>query len=58
MYKSDLDKAKQAIAESKEKAKDMEIIAEELRALPKGQLKKLQASERLTGVLTKYGVTL
>lgn len=58
MYIKEVKEAVKAIREAKEKAKDMEIIAEELKALPKGQLKKLQANDRLTTVLAKYGVEL
>ena len=43
-----------AMAERKEKAEDMDVIAAALLALPPGQLKKLLTPEVLA-VLDKYG---
>lgn len=43
-----------AMAERKEKAEDMDVIATALLALPPGQLKKVLDEEALA-VLAKYG---
>ena len=43
-----------AMAERKEKAEDMDVMAKALLALPPGQLKKLLTPEVLA-VLDKYG---
>lgn len=47
-----------AAAKTKADADDMAIVAEELKQLPPGQLKKLQASKRLTAALARHGVSL
>ena len=47
----------QAVAQQREKAQDMEIIAAALAKLPPGQLKKL-LTEDVLAVLAKYGVAI
>ncbi len=58
MYNKEIKEAVQAIREAKEKANDLQVIVDELKALPKEQLEKLLANDRLTAVLKKYGVEL
>lgn len=40
----------------KQASDDMQIIADELRKLPKGQYKKLWENESLTAIWERYGV--
>ena len=47
---------KQAFAEKKEKATDLDIIVSQIMALPYGQLKKVLTDE-VMAVLAKYGYT-
>lgn len=42
----------------KEVSNDMNGLVEELKKLPKGQLKKLQGNESITSILGKYGVDI
>lgn len=47
-----------AVKAKAEKATDMETLIAELAKLPPGQLKKIVASEKVTAILTKYGLEL
>lgn len=56
MKRADLDALKTAILEKKEKANDMDIIVQQILALPYGQVKKVLTDEVMS-VLKKYGYT-
>lgn len=56
MKRAELDALKANIAEKKTKASDLDIIVEQIMALPYGQLKKVLTDEVLA-VLAKYGYT-
>ena len=40
----------------KQASDDMQVVADELRKLPKGQYKKLLENESLTAIWERYGV--
>lgn len=44
-----------SLAERTEKAKDLEVILDEIKKLPPGQLKKLMTPE-IIAILEKYGL--
>lgn len=54
MKRAELDAIKANIAEKKTKASDLDIIVEQIMALPYGQLKKVLTDE-VMAVLAKYG---
>lgn len=56
MKRAELDALKANIADKKTKASDLDIIVEQIMALPYGQLKKVLTDEVLA-VLEKYGYT-
>ena len=56
MNRAKLNALKQAIAEKKDKATDLDIIVSEIMKLPPGQLKKVLTDE-VIAVLAKYGYT-
>ena len=56
MNRAKLNALKQAIAEKKDKATDLDIIVSEIMKLPPGQLKKVLTDE-VVAVLAKYGYT-
>ena len=56
MTRSELNALKAKIQERAEKASDLDIIVEQIMALPYGQLKKV-LTEEVMAVLEKYGYT-
>ena len=56
MTRKELDAVKAKIAEKQEKASDLDIIVNQIMALPYGQLKKVLTDE-VMAVLKKYGYT-
>ena len=54
MKRAELDALKAKIGEKKEKASDLDIIVNQVMALPYGQLKKVLTDE-VIAVLRKYG---
>lgn len=54
MKRAELDALKANIAEKKTKASDLDIIVNQIMALPYGQLKKVMTDE-VMAVLNKYG---
>lgn len=54
MKRAELDALKANIADKKTKASDLDIIVEQIMALPYGQLKKVLTDE-VMAVLAKYG---
>ena len=54
MKRAELDALKAKIGEKKEKASDLDIIVNQVMALPYGQLKKVLTDEVME-VLRKYG---
>ena len=56
MNRKELNAVKAKIQERAEKASDLDIIVEQIMALPYGQLKKV-LTEEVMAVLEKYGYT-
>lgn len=56
MKRSELNALKTRIAENKSKATDLDVIVNQIMALPYGQLKKV-LSDEVVAVLAKYGYT-
>ena len=54
MKRAELDALKVKISEKKEKASDLDIIVNQIMALPYGQLKKVLTDD-VMAVLKKYG---
>lgn len=58
MNKAEAEKLLARLISVKEASDDMAALVSELKKLPKGQLKKLQADDALVSVLGKYGVEI
>ena len=58
MKRDELNSKKEKVSDFKTKANHMQRIAEILRQMPKGQIKKLQADDELKEIFALYGVEL
>ena len=56
MKRSELNELKARIAEHKTKASDLDVIVNQIMALPYGQFKKVLTDE-VMAILSKYGYT-
>ena len=58
MNRDELNSKKEKVSDFKTKAKHMQLIADKLRQMPPGQLKKFQADDELKEIFMIYGIEL